>query len=577
LAIKNNSISDVWLKAAVLGATWAASEIILGSFLHNLHIPFKGSILTSIGLILLIAVSFKWKDKGLFWRSGLICALMKTMSPSAVIFGPMVAIFMESLLLEFSSRFFGRNMLGFALGGVLAMSWIFFQKIINYLIFYGMDIVDIYANILKYAEKQLDIHTDIFWLPIFILLGIYILFGLLATFAAINIGKKLISTPIRVTEKNTGKPFELNRGKALTFDYSIRWLIINFAALVTGLVLLSNYKIYIWAPYILIVISVWVLRYKRGMRQLSRPKFWIFFVIITILSAVLISSLSGEAGIWLQGLLTGIQMNFRAALVIVGFTVLGTELYNPKIRKALSKSSFKQLAPALELAFQSLPFIISNLPDAKNFVKKPLKAVKQLISSAEQGFEDLRQNISPGVFIIEGDIASGKTSILKKLIKKLKEENISIGGFYSPRIVKKGETIGYDLVSVETQDVCSFLRLKKNVSDEGIGKYVIDDICIRLAESWLDKDISAGKDIIVIDEIGRLELKGKGWDSSLRKLLSTDGLIVLITVRSEFAEQVKKHYSTINALSFKALEVNINKLSAEIKKTKTIKKTETVN
>ncbi len=51
------ALNNTWFKASVLGATWAASEIILGSFLHNLHVPFKGNILTTIAFVLLIAVS----------------------------------------------------------------------------------------------------------------------------------------------------------------------------------------------------------------------------------------------------------------------------------------------------------------------------------------------------------------------------------------------------------------------------------------------------------------------------------------------------------------------------------------
>ena len=133
-------LSVTWLKAAVLGCLWASSEIVLGSFLHNLRVPFSSIFLTSIGIILLISVSFQWKDKGLIWRSGLICALMKSVSPSAVIFGPMIAILSEALLLEFSVRIAGKNVVGFMLGSLLAMSWNFFQKIANYLIFYGFSI-----------------------------------------------------------------------------------------------------------------------------------------------------------------------------------------------------------------------------------------------------------------------------------------------------------------------------------------------------------------------------------------------------------------------------------------------------
>jgi hypothetical protein len=188
---KANQISEVWLKAAILGATWAASEIILGSFLHNLRIPFNGNILTAIGFILMIAASYKWKDKGLFWRSGLICALMKTMSPSAVIFGPMIAIFMESVLLEISVRTLGRNAIGFMLGSALAMSWILFQKIANYIIFYGFNIVEIYKQLMGFANKQIKTDFDLVWMPIVVLLLIYILFGIVAVFLGMRIGKSL--------------------------------------------------------------------------------------------------------------------------------------------------------------------------------------------------------------------------------------------------------------------------------------------------------------------------------------------------------------------------------------------------
>ena len=138
-------ISEKWIKASIIGTIWAAAEIVLGSFLHNLRVPFSGNLLTAIALVILISVSYKWRDRGLFWRAGVICALMKTMSPSAIIFGPMIAIIMESLFLEASVRLFGRTYLGFIAGSMLAMSWNLFQKVFNMIIFYGGKLVDIYA------------------------------------------------------------------------------------------------------------------------------------------------------------------------------------------------------------------------------------------------------------------------------------------------------------------------------------------------------------------------------------------------------------------------------------------------
>jgi hypothetical protein len=64
----------LWRKAAVIGSLWAASEIILGSFLKNAHIPFAGLVLTGIGVAILVAGHSLWPVKGLLWRAGLVCA-----------------------------------------------------------------------------------------------------------------------------------------------------------------------------------------------------------------------------------------------------------------------------------------------------------------------------------------------------------------------------------------------------------------------------------------------------------------------------------------------------------------------
>ena len=186
----DHKLSEKWIKASITGTIWAASEIVLGSFLHNLKVPFSGNILTAIGIIILISISYIWTERGLFWRAGLICALLKTMSPSAVIFGPMTAIFTESILLELSVRLLGRTIPGYLIGAMMAMSWNLVQKIANYILFYGANIIEVYNNLLNMAQKQLNIQTDIVWLPIILLLADNPLFGLLAAVLGIIVGRK---------------------------------------------------------------------------------------------------------------------------------------------------------------------------------------------------------------------------------------------------------------------------------------------------------------------------------------------------------------------------------------------------
>ena len=152
---KNEFYIERWYKAAIFGSLWAAIEIILGSFLHNLKIPFTGSILACIGIFILTVAIKNWSEPGLALRIGMICALMKSISPSAVIFGPMIGIFLEAFIFEISTLIFGRNLIGFLIGGGLAVTSNLLQKIINLFIVYGNDLVKIYYSIYDFAAKML--------------------------------------------------------------------------------------------------------------------------------------------------------------------------------------------------------------------------------------------------------------------------------------------------------------------------------------------------------------------------------------------------------------------------------------
>jgi hypothetical protein len=133
------------------------------------------------------------------------------MSPSAVIFGPMIAIFSEALLLEASVRLFGKNHIGLAIGAILAMSWNLVQAIISKIIAYGYNLVKLYESIMLYAQKQLHTDIDMVWAPIVLLLIIYTLLGLGTAIAGIFIGQRLESSelpPQMFAEKNNNNfPF----------------------------------------------------------------------------------------------------------------------------------------------------------------------------------------------------------------------------------------------------------------------------------------------------------------------------------------------------------------------------------
>ena len=528
-------MSEKWIKASIVGTTWAASEIVLGSFLHNLKIPFSSLLLTAIGIVILISMSYVWKDKGLFWRAGLICALMKTMSPSAVIFGPMIAIFSQAVLLEISVSIFRRTIAGFVIGAIMAMTWNLFQKAANMIIFYGSNIVDVYADLLKYAQKQLNIEFDIVWLPIIILLVIYSLSGLLAAIIGIKVGNKIRQQPSCEKPQNQENDNYKIQNNKQTFNYSIFWLFLNLSLIITALMLLNSTPWFVWSVSVIAISILWIVRYKHALRRLSKPGFWVAFVIITMLTAFVFNKMQSES--LLNGFLIGLQMNFRAATIILGFSVLGTELYNPKIREFFMKTSVKQLPLALELSFQSLPMMVANLPDSRVIIKNPVSVIYQIISQIEFRLNEIKSNLSNKTFIITGALGEGKTTQMQNIVETLKNQNISTGGILSPRILENGTTTGYDVVDIMTNERAAFLRKTEDEKLPKIGSYSILSGGIQKGCNALNKSLNNNQ-VVIIDEVGRLELDNKGWAENVKSLLNSSNSNLIISVRERFIEEV---------------------------------------
>ena len=114
---------------------------------------------------------------------------------------------------------------------------------------------------------------------------------------------------------------------------------------------------------------------------LKKPGFWIFLILTTVGSAYLFTSISSGKN---NGWIIGLEMNLRAVVMILGFAVVGKELRNPVISKWLNGMGFKQLPYALELAFESLPAVISTMPGWKEVTKRPISSFSTYMHKANE-------------------------------------------------------------------------------------------------------------------------------------------------------------------------------------------------
>ncbi|NQT76546.1 MAG: DUF2478 domain-containing protein, partial [Bacteroidetes bacterium] len=541
----NSYLSETWLKAAVVGSLWASFEIIIGSFLHNLRVPFAGTILSFASVAMIIAFVQVWRDKGLIWRAGLIAALLKSISPSAIIIGPMLGIFSEALILEFFILIFGRNLFAYMIGGAIAVLSALLHRIVTLLIMYGFDLLVIIDQLYKYIIKQLGMTEGDPVLLISSIMLVYIVFGIIGAVLGYLGGLKARTmAAVAGAEISTDNESSFFR-QAKEVKSSPWFLLYHLFCMVICLYIINIFPIWLSLLPALGYASFCLVWYRGSMRSFRKPSFWIWFMSITLLAAVFWNGLS-KGEIWdLEGLIIGLKMNLRAIVILTGFSAMSRELRNPVIRTVLYHHGFANVYHSIGLAFSVLPGIIDSLPGVKRIIRKPVSSLGMIISRAIDVYPVLKKELAEqtSLIVITGEIQQGKTTYLANIIASLREKGIRINGIIARGIHKGEERIGYDLEDISTGGKHIYIRKEYFPGWFRYGKYCFSPEGLEFGKHILQNITEENTDLIVIDEIGPVEMKGRGWADDIERLLSTNQIPQLWVVRKSLFKKAIRQWN----------------------------------
>lgn len=387
------------MKAAVAGGLWAAFEIIIGSFLHNLRIPFAGSILSAFAVMLMVAFHRLWPLKGLIWRAGLICALMKSISPSALILGPMIGILSEAVLIELSIRILGSNKAGYLIGGILGVCSALIHKVVSILILYGTDIIEVYLNIYKFAVRQLGIADADPWLVVFALVGVYVTGGFVAAAIGISIpldGEMLSSNPVPEEKIRQSSPFT-----APGNGYSLPLLLLHLISVPVLIILIVKAGLLAGTIIVLAWAVLLIFKYPGVYRRFSKPVLWFQFIVIILIAAFFWERACDYFICFsIEGLEAGLTMTLRAVVVIMAFSAFSIELRNPVVKAFLEKKGMQNLYLGISVAFSALPFMVAQIPGARSLVRHPRSAIATALLNAQYWLQHF-ENLEPEIKVVE--------------------------------------------------------------------------------------------------------------------------------------------------------------------------------
>lgn len=140
-------------------------------------------------------------------------------------------------------------------------------------------------------------------------------------------------------------------------------------------------------------------------------------------------------------------------------------------------------------------------------------------------------------YLLTGEPGCGKTTIIKEVLNKL---NKSAGGFYTEEVRTKGLRQGFKIITLDGKS--AILAHTDVRSPYSVSKYGVDiESMDKVAVSTLSEAIRS-KDVVVIDEIGKMELFSTSFkDTVLQALESEKKVLGTIMLASHpWADKIKK-------------------------------------
>ena len=149
------------------------------------------------------------------------------------------------------------------------------------------------------------------------------------------------------------------------------------------------------------------------------------------------------------------------------------------------------------------------------------------------------------LIVITGTRGDGKTSFVRSCVEHAARCGWSTGGIISPAVLEAGQRVGYDIESVRSAERRRLAMLVDDPRQKAdAGRYSFAEDAVRFGNETLVAAAAAGCEVIAIDEVGPLELRGGGWAPALRVALERHRKpqSLFIVIRTGLIEEVAANF-----------------------------------
>ena len=142
----------------------------------------------------------------------------------------------------------------------------------------------------------------------------------------------------------------------------------------------------------------------------------------------------------------------------------------------------------------------------------------------------------PTALLLTGPPGCGKTTALKHALAR---SGVSAGGFYTEEIRERGSRLGFRIVTIDGRAaVLAHVDIK---SRHRVSKYGVDVDTLRSVAVTAIEDAVRNCDVVVIDEIGKMELLSDDFKCAVSETLDSHARVLgtIMLAPNKWADAVK--------------------------------------
>jgi nucleoside-triphosphatase THEP1 len=171
----------------------------------------------------------------------------------------------------------------------------------------------------------------------------------------------------------------------------------------------------------------------------------------------------------------------------------------------------------------------------------------------------------PRIVLLSGPVGVGKTTVAERVAGDLGRRGWACGGLLAPALVnscgQKAGIWGVDLLGGERRILA---RTDRDLGGPAIGPYSFDAGALDWALGAIEGAIR-GCDLVVVDEIGKLELwQGTGLAPILPRLAAGEARRALVLVREELLAEAEQRLGDVEKVVFRVTHENRGTLAPRI-------------